>query len=116
MYNAPVTIDTLLKDFSGKHFWDISSQVPSESKQEANLQPTELQPDSWRLDDQGECRVLVRVHTLPRLSLFDPERVASCSVPKEELTGKRTTFLHPEQGGDMVTIRDDGDPRTIDSF
>ena len=24
-----------------------------------------------------------------------------------------TTFLHPEQGGDMVTIRDDGDPRTM---
>lgn len=121
VYNAPVTVDTLLKDFSGRHFWDISSEVPSEAKQASNLQPTEvlvqpdrrLQPDSWRLDDQGDLRVLVRVHSLPRLSLFSPDRVASSPIPREELTGKRTTFLHPEQGGDMVTIRDECEPRTM---
>ena len=121
VYSQPVSLDTLLKDFSGRNFWDVSQEVPSVAKQELNLQPTEvlarpdtkLQPDSWRLDDGGVNRLLVRVHTLPRLTLFSPDKANTCPVPREEFTGKRTTFIQPVQGGDHVVIHDDGEAKTL---
>ena len=121
IYSSPVTLDTLLKDFSGRNFWDISNEVPSAARQEANLQPTEVaaepdlrhQPDAWRLEDGGTTRLLVRVHNLPRMNLFSPEKVASCPIPSEEFTGKRTTFVNPIHGGEGVIIHDDGEPKTL---
>ena len=121
IYSSPVTLDTLLKDFSGRNFWDVSNEVPSTARQEANLQPTEVlaqpdlqnQPDTWRLEDGGTTRLLVRVHNLPRLNLFSPEKVSTCPIPREEFTGKRTTFVSPVQGGEGVIIHDDGEPKTL---
>ena len=119
----PTTVDTLMRNFTGRFYWDVAGEVPSPGQQQDNLQPTEvrLQPDaalqqqqdSWRLDESGGSRVLVRVHALPRLQLFSPDRTTTCPVSLDELTGKRTTLVRAVAGGEPIEIKDDGEPRTL---
>ena len=122
VYKEHVSVDTLLRDFSGRHYWDVSGDVPSWQQQTSNLQPTEValpsnpaagQVDTWRLDESGSSRWLVRVHNLPRLQLFSLDRTTTCPVSADEMTGKRITIVRPLHGGETVEITDDGEPRAL---
>ena len=113
IYKMPVTVDSLLKAFKGRYYWDVSGDVPSEARLQQDLSPTEVlvpsdgaKADSWLVrEDQGR-RTLVRIHRLPRLALFSPTKMTSSPVSLEELTGKRTTVVKPMNGGPEVTIED----------
>ena len=123
IYKEHVSVDTLLRDFSGRHYWDVSGDVPSLQQQSDNLQPTEVlvpsdpatlaSADTWRLDESGSTRWLVRIHNLPRLQLFTLDRTTTCPVSTDEMTGRRVTIVRPLHGGERVEIRDDGEPRAL---
>ena len=112
VYRLPVTMESLLKEFTGKHFTDVTGEVPSERQKHEDLTPTEVmvppsnrpRTDTWRVENG--C--LIRIHNTPRLALFVPGRLGGCPVPESRLTGKRTTLVRPlVAGGDEVIIEDD---------
>lgn len=112
---TPVTVETLLRNFQGRNYLDVSGDVPSERQVREDITPTEVavpassstRSDSWFLKEDGDQRTLVRIHRLPRLALFAPSRLTVCPVPLEEFTGKRTTVVRYSHGGDEVKIEDD---------
>ena len=114
---TPVTVETLLRNFQGRNYLDVSGDVPSERQLREDLAPTEVsvpaasstRSDSWFLKEDGGERTLVRIHRLPRLALFAPTRLTVCLVPLRDVTGKRTTVVRYSHGGDEVTIKDDWD-------
>ena len=106
-----MTLDSLMREFSGKHFTNITGEVPSEAQQQADLEATtvQLQPqsriraDSWKIEGQW----LIRIHSAPRLALFTPDRVQACPVVDEDLEGLRQTCVKPMAlGAEMVVIED----------
>ena len=112
VYKLPITMETLMKEFTGKHYTDVTGENPSTQQLQQDLSPTEVQvepqsrhrQDTWRV----EPNALVRVHNVPRLALFTPSRVSECPLPEAALTGKRTTVVRPiAEGADEVTITDD---------
>ena len=99
IYRMPVTIDSLLRHFSGKHFTNICGEAPSELERQQDLseakvviepKPDKVKADQWRIQ---EDKWLIRVHNAPRLGLFTPHRVNSCPVPEAQLTGVRKTYV-----------------------
>ena len=118
----PVTLESLMREFSGKHFTNITGEVPSEAQQQADLEATTVQippqskfrADSWKIEGQW----LIRIHSAPRLALFTPDRVQACPVPDDELTGLRQTTVKPIAiGAETVMIedqfRDESDPHRL---
>ena len=97
----PVTLESLLQNFTGRHFADVTGDVPSMEQLQDDVQgaevlvepPTNVRPDVWSFRQDGGRRFLVRVHHLPRLSLFSPQRMTSCPVPESDLSGRRLTKL-----------------------
>ena len=113
---TPVTMETLLKSFTGRNYINVTGEVPSERQRQDDVQGAEVglepsdsvRPDSWRLIYEGEKRWSIWQHTLPRLALFTPSRVQQCPVNEEKLTGKRITLVRPMlEGAEEVTIEDD---------
>lgn len=107
----PVTLESLMREFSGKHFTNITGEVPSEAQQQADLEATtvQLQPqsharaDSLKIDGQW----LIRIHSAPRLALFTPERVQACPVGDDDLDGLRQTCVKPlALGAETIVIED----------
>lgn len=98
VYRMPVTLETLMKEFTGKRYTDVTGENPNQLQRQHDLSPTEVRgepstrtrQDSWRIEP--DC--LVQVRNVPRLALFTPSRVVECPIPVEELTGKRTTKIH----------------------
>lgn len=39
VYKSPVTVETLLRNFKGRHYLDVSGDVPSEQRMQENLEP-----------------------------------------------------------------------------
>ena len=112
VYKMPVNLESLMKEFTGKHFTNITGEVPSEQMRQADLGETEvrLEPrdrvrqDTWRIEGQW----MIRVHTAPRLALFIPSRVTTSPIPEERLTGLRLTKMKPMMdGAEVITIKDD---------
>lgn len=95
VYRSPVTVETLLRNFKGRHYLDVSGDVPSEQRMQENLEPTEVLVPS-KEDENG--RMLVRLHRLPRLNLFSPTATTACPVKLEEFTGRRVTIVRPLDG------------------
>ena len=115
---TPVTVETLLRNFQGRYYLDMSGDVPSQGRVASDLSPTEvavtptgdaLRSDSWRIEQEGAKRTLVRVHNLPRLQLFAPSKFTNCPVPESEFTGNRRTLVKSSLGGDSVEILDTWD-------
>eukprot|EP00435_Cladocopium_sp_Y103_P023442 s1426_g5.t1 len=112
----PTTLESLLRNFTGRHFSDVSGDTPSEEQLQDDLQGAEVQqepavnvrPDTWTFKQDGGKRWLVRIHNMPRLSLFSPQRVGACPLDENELTGIRQTKLKGMfQGAEQVIINDD---------
>ena len=112
---TPVTVEALLSSFQGRYYMDVSGDNPSEEHQMHDLTPsTALQEpgperigqDTWSMRRDGEKKVLVRKHELPRLGLFNPSRAGTCPVNLEDLVGTRKTIARPLLGGEEVTIED----------
>ena len=98
---TPVTLDALLRQFSGKRFTNICGEAPSEEQRQQDVSETTvaLEPknpkgkfDTWKNDDE---KWLIRVHQVPRLALFSPMRMGTCPVPETQLTGLRRTYVQP---------------------
>ena len=95
----PVTLESLLRNFTGRHFSDVTGDVPSMEQMQDDVQGSEVvaepsqqvRPDSWSFKQDGGKRWLVRIHNMPRLSLFSPQRMTSLPIPEEELSGLRKT-------------------------
>ena len=111
----PVTTETLLKEFKGRFFLDVTGDVPSAAQMSEDLSATDVlveppgiaaRADTWRVDQGPDgTRTLTRVHHLPRL--FAPSRSTTCPVPLEEFTGERQTLVRPLlRGASEVTIND----------
>ena len=116
IYKTPVSAETLLRAFQGRHYLDVSGNTPSEAQIQQDLSQTEVQvqpkpdgprADSWLVREQGGVKTLVRIHNLPRLSLYVPTKLSNCPISYDELTGKRTTLVRPLHGGDEVQIEDE---------
>ena len=103
----PVTLESLLRGFTGRHFSDVSGEVPSQSQRQHDVQGAEvrqepqssMRPDTGRFQQDGGRRWLVRVHHLPRLSLFTPSRTTTLPIDEGDLTGRRKTEIHDAQTG-----------------
>ncbi|CAK9007936.1 unnamed protein product, partial [Durusdinium trenchii] len=114
VYRMPVTLDSLLRHFTGKHFTNICGETPPEESREKDvsgatvtLEPKEKMPKNghWRVENE---KWLIRVHRAPRLGLFTPARVASSPVPEDRLTGVRKTYVQPAvPGSNKITLEDD---------
>lgn len=117
VYRSPVTVETLLRNFKGRHYLDVSGDVPSEQRMQENLEPTEVlvpsqsepRADGWVMREDENGRMLVRLHRLPRLNLFSPTATTACPVKLEEFTGRRVTIVRPLDGGSEVRIEDEID-------
>ena len=113
VYRMPISLDTLMKTFTGRHYHNVTGEAPSPQQQQADLSPADVlqepaqrhRADSWRIDNG---KWMVRVHTTPRLALFSPSGRSSCPFSDEQLTGVRKTILKPlVEGADEVTMEDD---------
>ena len=116
IYKTPVTIETLLQSFTGRHFLNVTGEAPSLRQMQQDVQGAEVavesrppasRSDTWRLDEQGSVRWLVRVHEAPRLALFNPEKIASVPIDLDDLTGKRKTIIRPVIAGSSETTLED---------
>ena len=112
----PVTLESLLQSFTGRHFSDVTGQVPSQEQLQQDLQGAEVRqmpqavyrPDTWKITEEGERRWLIRVHSLPRLAMFTPSRTTSCPAAEDELTGRRVTILRGlQENSEQFEINDD---------
>ena len=108
----PVTVESLLRDFTGKHFTNICGEVPSELQRHMDVAGTtvsvepasRVQPDTWRLMNG---KWLIRVHNAPRLALFSPARSSQLPVEEERLTGLRRSYIKPSlPGAEEILIED----------
>ena len=114
IYRVPVSLESLMRNFRGRYYMDISGDVPSEELQRGDLSAStplveparEARKDSWSVKWHEGKKYLIRHHELPRLALFSPSRVAQCPVSLEELQGARKTIVRPLHGGDEVTLHD----------
>ena len=112
----PVTLENLLKNFTGRHFSDVTGDVPSEAQMQDNVQGAQvlqeprlqMRADSWKLVQESGKRWLVRIHSMPRLALFTPSRTSTTPLREESLTGFRRTKLKGLHDGALeVAIEDD---------
>lgn len=124
IYKVPVTLETLLQSFTGRHFMNLTGEAPSDLQQQQDVSGAEVtvpaanpcgRADTWKIEQEGQTQWLVRVHVAPRLTLFNPEKVASIPVDIGDLTGKRISRIQPiARGSDPTTLEDDfresGDP------
>ena len=113
VYRMPISLDTLMKTFTGRHYHNVTGEAPSPQQQQADLSPADVlqepaqrpRVDSWRIDNG---KWMVRVHSTPRLALFSPSGRSTCPFSDEQLTGVRKTILRPlVEGAPEVTIDDD---------
>ena len=109
----PVTLTTLLRGYSGRHFLDATQETPGQQLED-DLTPAEVrvEPESSRRKtarDKWEIRgaTLVRLHGTPRLTLFTPDKVQECPVPSDSFTGKRRTFVQSPGSSRQQVIEDD---------
>ena len=114
--STPTTIDSLMRSFTGKHYVNATGDVPSERQRQDDVQGAEVallpdddhRPDTWKFEEDGQQKWLVRVHTLPRLTLFTPTRTQTSPISEDKLTGKRITIVKSmTPGSQLVTIEDD---------
>ena len=112
----PVTLESLLRNFTGRHFSDVSGDVPSLEQLQDDVQGAEVRveptinyrPDTWKFKQENGGRWMIRVHSLPRLALFTPKRIAALPVSEEFLTGRRVTKLKGlHKDAEAVEIEDD---------
>ena len=113
----PVTLEGLLRSFTGRNFSDLTGEAPSEEQLQQDVQGAEVErepkvnarPDTWKFVQDGGRRWLVRLHHLPRLSLFAPSRVATVPIDEQDLTGLRKTKVRSVQSGsdEIIEIQDD---------
>ena len=113
----PVTLEGLLRSFTGRNFSDLTGEAPSEEQLQQDVQGAEVErepkvnarPDTWKFVQEGGRRWLVRLHHLPRLSLFAPSRVATVPIDEQDLTGLRKTRVGSMQSGsdEIIEIQDD---------
>ena len=100
-----------MKEYTGRYFWNVSGEVPSEEQRLADVAGTtviqepdpKLQSDSWR----KEKGWIIRVHHAPRLALFSPLRATLCPVSEDKLTGRRKTIIQPLVPGASETVLED---------
>ena len=109
----PVTMSTLLRGYTGRHYVDASQETPGQALEE-DVTPAEVrvEPDASRkrtVRDKWERRgdTLVRIHGTPRLTLFTPDKVQECPVRESSFTGKRRTFVQATGGTKQQLIEDD---------
>ena len=117
IYRVPVTLETLLQSFTGRHFMNVTGEAPSDLQQQQDVTGAEVtlpapssggRLDTWKVEQDGQERWLVRIHNAPRLTLFSPEKVATIPVDVGELTGKRISLIKPiAQGSTMTRLEDD---------
>ena len=105
-----------MRAFQGRYYLDVSGDVPSEQQLQQDLSPAEVQlpprpdnprPDTWTVREENGQKTLVRIHNMPRLSLFSQTKITTCPVSLDELTGKRLTIVRPLHGGPEAKIEDD---------
>lgn len=110
--SLPISLDTLMRTFTGRHYQNVTGEAPSPQQQQADLSPADVlqepsrrvQSDSWRIENG---KWMVRVHSTPRLALFSPSGIRSCPFSDDQLTGVRKTFLKPlVEGAQEVVIED----------
>ena len=73
VFKTPVTVETLMRSFTGRYYKDVAGDTPSEEQQRQDLQPAEVlqEPDprrgadSWSLEETDGKRILIRYHVLP---------------------------------------------------
>ena len=63
--------------------------------------------DAWKVEQEGQRQWLVRIHNAPRLTLFNPEKVASIPADVGDLTGKRVSVIKPIAIGSTTTTLED---------
>ena len=110
----PVTLESLLRNFTGRHFSDVTGETPSLEAQQEDLSSAEVRKapaqgykaDSWKFGYEGDSKWLIRCHTMPRLRLFDPSKLNALPVDEDQLTGQRRTKLRG--------IHDKSEPTTIE--
>ncbi|CAL1133834.1 unnamed protein product [Cladocopium goreaui] len=113
----PVMLDSLLRKFTGRYYSDVTGAVPSMETLRDDVRGTEVQlepgqqagrPDSWKITNFEGKKWLVRIDSLPRISLVIPSKTQTTPVDEEMLTGIRKTKLkglHPQ--AELVEINDD---------
>jgi hypothetical protein len=115
IYRTPISIGSLLQSFRGRYYMDVTGDTPSERQQQQDLSPTTVLPapstpgattDSWSLVERDGKRILIRRHVLPRLALFNPQKVTVCPVSMDELRGTRVTHAKLVPTGETVQIKD----------
>ena len=113
----PFTIESLLRSFTGRHFSDVTGDVPSMEQMQSDLsaadvqqEPSAAQPvrsDTWKLHNEDGTSWLIRVHNMPRLALFTPARATTCPFDDASLTGVRQTRLRGiPKGSETVKLED----------
>eukprot|EP00438_Fugacium_kawagutii_P033053 Skav206312 [mRNA] locus=scaffold3460:26186:29314:+ [translate_table: standard] len=113
--STPTTVETLMRNFTGKHYVNVTGEVPSLRQRQDDVQGADvvlhpgrdLRPDSWKIEEVDNVRWLVRQHQLPRLTLFIPSRTQECPVDEEQLTGHRVTRLTPLLDGSRPMVIED---------
>ena len=115
IYRTPISIGSLLQSFQGRYYMDVTGDTPSERQQQQDLFPTTVlqapstpgaTTDSWSLVESDGKRILIRRHVLPRLALFNPQKVTVCPVSMDELRGARVTHAKLVPTGETVQIKD----------
>ena len=48
---------------------------------------------AWKIEEDGQQKWLVRVHTFSRLALFTPTRTQTSPISEDKLTCKRITWI-----------------------
>ena len=122
VYKTPVTLETLLQSFTGKHFLNVTGENPSLQQMQDDVQGAEVslpaqssqRSDTWKMTVEDGKKWLVRVHNLPRLALFDPQKLSTCPMSLDELTGRRMTIIKPLYQGAVETTRLEDDFLTSD--
>ena len=122
VYKTPVTLETLLQSFTGKHFLNVTGENPSLQQMQDDVQGAEVslpaqssqRSDTWKMTVEEGKKWLVRVHNLPRLALFDPQKLSTCPMSLDELTGRRMTIIKPLHQGAVETTRLEDDFLTSD--
>lgn len=113
VYRMPITLDTLMRTFTGRHYQNVTGEAPSMEQQQADISPGDVliepsqrsQSDTWRIDNG---KWMIRIHHQPRLGLFSPSGRSSCPMKEDQLTGKRRTIVRPiVENAPEAVIEDD---------
>eukprot|EP00438_Fugacium_kawagutii_P006161 Skav207449 [mRNA] locus=scaffold3545:28907:32044:+ [translate_table: standard] len=114
--STPVTVESLMRHFTGRHYQNVTGEVPSLRQQQADLEGAEVVVesrrtatlDSWKIEEISGKKWMVRVHNAPRITMFIPSRTGQAPLDDDDLTGKRITQVKPMvDGARMVEIEDD---------